>query len=148
MKIILLQAVAALGRTGDIKDVSDGYARNFLLPQKLAEPATDAAIALLAAKKAQGEQEKSEEEKKYRAAAEKLKTLTLALTVKTGGAGKTFGSVNAAKIQDALRKQGILVEKNWILLASPIKATGGHALDIKFPHGIMGKVQLMIEAEQ
>lgn len=147
MKIILLKDIPALGKKNEVKEVSGGYARNFLLPQKLAEPATDAAISALAAKKAHDEREKSEEENKYNAAAEKLKTAVMSLKVKMGEKGKAFGSVTAQKIADALKKQGVAVEKEWIALAEPIKTIGEHAIEIKFPHGIVGETKIIVEAE-
>lgn len=147
MKVILWKDVPALGRKNDVKEVSGGYARNFLLPQKLAQLATDAAITLLAAKKERGEREKMEDEQKYKIAAEKLKTAVISFKVKMGEKGKAFGSITAAKISDAMKKQGIAVEKEWIVLDEPIKTTGERAIEIKFPHGIVGEAKIIVEAE-
>ena len=147
MKIILLQDVPALGKRNEVKEVSGGYARNFLLPRRLAEVATDTAIASLTAKKARDEKAKSDEEKKYTATADKLKTVALSFKVKIGGKGKAFGSVSAVKIQEALQKQGIHVEKDWIMLDTPIKTTGEKVVGIKFPHDTKGEVKIIVEAE-
>lgn len=147
MKVILLQDVPALGRKNEVKEVSGGYARNFLLPRHLAEVATDAAVASLTAKKARDKQVKSDEERKYTATADKLKTVALSFRVKIGEKGKAFGSVSAIKIQEALQKQGIHVERDWIMLDAPIKSTGEKIIDIKFPHDTKGEVKIIIEAE-
>lgn len=147
MKVILLHDVSALGRKNEIKKVSGGYARNFLLPQKLAEPATDAAMRALVVKKARDEEKKAEEEKRHREAAKKLKNTTLAFTMKIGERGKAFGSVTTQKIADELKKQGITTEKEWITLDEPIKTTGEHAVSIAFPHDIEGKIRIIVEPE-
>lgn len=147
MKVILLQDVQNVGRKNDVKDVSDGYARNFLFPQNLAKPATETAIKILAAKKERAEKEKSEEHQKYKALAEKLKSLTLLFRVKMGGKGRAFGSVTAVKIRDALKKQGVEVQKDWVLLAESIKTTGEKVVKIKFPNDIISEVKIVVEAE-
>lgn len=147
MKVILLQDVAALGRKRDVKDVSDGYARNFLIPHKLAMPASAAAMQALTAQKAREDQAKAAEDAQYRASAEKLKTLTLSFKTKIGEKGKAFGSITAAKIRDALKKEGIAIEKEWIVLDDPIKTTGGHTVEVKFPPDIVVKMRVVVEAE-
>ena len=147
MKVILLADVPALGRKGEVKEVSGGYARNFLLPRRLVEPATDAAVAGLAAKKIRTERGKAEEEKKYRAIAEKLKTTVISFTIKVGEKGKAFGSINALKIQEALAQQSVHVEKEWIMLDEPIKATGEKSIPIEFPHNVKGEIRITISAE-
>lgn len=147
MKVILLQDIPPVGRKNDVKDVSDGYARNFLFPKNLAKPASEAALKSLGEQKARGEREKSEEHKKLSALAEKLKSLTLTFQVKLGEKGRAFGSVTVVKIRDALKKHGIEVDKDWILLEEPIKTTGDKMVNIKFPQGIMGEVKIIVESE-
>ena len=147
MKVILLADVPALGRKGEVKEVSGGYARNFLLARRLVEPATDAAVAGLAAKEIRKERGKAEEEKKYRVIAEKLKTTVISFTIKVGEKGKAFGSINALKIQEALAQQGVHVEKEWIMLDEPIKATGEKSIPIEFPHNVKGEIRITISAE-
>ncbi len=147
MKVILLQDIASLGRKNEVKEVSPGYARNFLLVKKLAVPATDAAIRALAVKKAQEERGKSEEDRKARAALDALNHTVLKFKMKTGGKGRAFGSVNAAKIQQELERNGIEIHKEWIMLDEPIKSTGEKTVDIQFPHGIKGEIKIVIEPE-
>lgn len=147
MKIILLKDVQHIGRKNDIKDVSGGYARNFLFPQNLAKPATETAIKVMTAEKERREKEKSAEYQKYKALAEKLKSLTLVFKVKIGGKGRTFGSVTAVKIRDALKKQGVEVQKDCVLLEESIKTAGEKVVKIKFPNDIVSEVKIVVEAE-
>lgn len=147
MKIILLQDISAVGRKNEVKEVRDGYARNFLLPRRFALPASDLALKDLETHKARQEKQKSDEDTRYRATAEALKKTSLRFKVKLGEKGKAFGSVSASKIRDALQKEGIAADKDWIVLDEPIKTTGEHAIEIKFPHGIVGNMKVIVEAE-
>ncbi len=136
-----------MGRKYDIKEVSGGYARNFLLPRGLARPATDAAIADLAAHKERDERKKTDERRGLQAAVARLKNMTLSFRIKIGEKGRAFGSVTAQKIADALKEQGIAADKDWILLEEPIKTTGEKTVPIHFPHGVSGEIKLIVEAE-
>ncbi|MBI2121573.1 MAG: 50S ribosomal protein L9 [Candidatus Sungbacteria bacterium] len=147
MKVILFQDVPGLGRKNDVKDVSDGYARNFLFAKNLAKPANETALKSLAEQKSRVEKEKSAESQKFSVIVEKLKSLNLIFPVKLGEKGRAFGSVTAVKIRDSLKKQGIAVEKDWIILDEPIKTTGENMVKIKFPQGMEGEVRILVEAE-
>lgn len=147
MKIILLQDIPNVGRKNDVKDVSDGFARNFLFAKNLAKPATEAAIKMLAGQRVREEREKSEEYQKYKALMDKLKSLVLNFKVKMGAKGRAFGSVTAVKIRDALKKQGVEIEKEWVLLEDSIKTTGERKVQIKLPNDLMGEVKVVVEAE-
>lgn len=147
MKIILLQDIPKLGKKHDVKDVSDGYARNFLFPRNLAKPATETALKTVVAEKNKAEQEKSTEFQKYKSLVEKLKALVLNFKVKLGEKGRAFGSVTAVKIRDALKKRGVEVEKDWIELEESIKTTGEKTIKIKFPQGITSEVKIVVESE-
>lgn len=147
MKVLLSQDVRHLGKKGDIKDVSEGYGRNFLLPKKLAAAATDAVIRDAAAQKAHKEKGAAEERQRHADAARKMKDMTLSFKMKMGERGKAFGSVSAAKIAEALKKLGIAVEKEWIVLEEQIKTTGEHAVSVAFPHGIEEKIKVVVEPE-
>lgn len=181
MKVFFLQDIPNVGRKNEVKDVSDGYARNFLFPRNLAKPATADALKNLTVQKSHEEQEKSAEQKKYEALVEKLKSLTLQFKVKMGGKGKktsglfagslldeaskasvvrkrsqafpdegkrAFGSVTPLKIQQALEKHGVKVEKDWIKLKESIKTTGEHKVTVKLPQGFEGEVKILVEKEQ
>lgn len=164
MKVILLQDVPKLGLKNEVKDVSDGYARNFLFAKNLAKSATPEALKVLAEQKQREEREKSEEFQKNKTSVDKLKSLALNFKVKIvakplkGGRhpgpeglgrekGRVFGSLTAAKIQEALGKQGIKVERDWIALEESIKTAGEHSVEVKFPNNLVGKVKIMVEAE-
>lgn len=147
MKVILLQDILHVGKKHDVKEVSGGYARNFLFPQKLAKPATENALKALAYEKTREEREKSEEYKKYKSLTERLKDITLNFKVKLGNKGRAFGSITAVKIRDALKKQGIEIEKNWVILKEPIKTTGERKVNIKFPQEFKGEVKVIVETE-
>jgi len=147
MKVILKEDILHIGKRYDVKEVSDGYARNFLLPRKLAEIATESGLKALEARRERAEREKSEECARLQALAEKLKLMQLSFKVKMGEKGKAFGSITPAKIRDALKKQGIAVEKEWILLGEPIKTMGEHTVPIKFPQDVKGEARVIMEAE-
>ena len=148
MKVIILQDVLHVGRKGEVKEVSDGHARNFLIPRGLAKPATEAALRGLAAQKERTRRELTEGYQKYKAVAEKLKSLTLNFKLKVGEKGRSFGSVTAVKIRDALKKQGVPVEKEWVLLEEPIKTVGETEVEIKFPQELKGRVKVIVETEK
>jgi len=147
MKVILLQNIPSVGRRDDIKDVREGYARNFLFPQKLAVLATQEVIKKLEQEKAKKEERLHAHRTKYEEAREKLKNITITFRMKMGEKGKAFGSVSEEDIAQELKKQGVRVEKGWIALAEHIKTTGTHAVPIQFPHSIRGEVNVTVEAE-
>ena len=142
-----MQDVQSVGRKYDVKEVRDGYARNFLFPRALAAPATGSALKTLAADKERAEETRARDYQTYRALVEKMKLTTLTFTMKMGEKGKAFGSITAVKIRDALKKQGIAVDKDWILLEEPIKTTGEHTIQIKLPQDIKTEVKVVVEAE-
>lgn len=147
MKVILLQDIPKIGNKNEVKDVSDGFARNFLFPQKLAKPATNEAVKELMRQKEREEHKRSQEFQITKGLVDKLKSLVLHFKVKMGEKGKAFGSVTAVKIREALAKQEINVEKDSILLKDSIKTTGEHVVRIKLPFGMEGEVKMVIEAE-
>ena len=147
MKVILLQDVQHLGKKNDIKDVSEGYARNFLIPKRLVVSATTAVLQDVAQKKAHREKTAAIARERFADAAKKMGDMTLSFKMKMGEKGKTFGSVSTAKIAEALRKIGIPADKEWIVLEDPIKTTGEHAIAVRFPHDITGKIKIIVEPE-
>ena len=148
MKVILRQDVPNVGRRNDVKDVADGFARNFLFARNLAKPATERALKEIGAEKIREEREKSEEYQKYNILVDKLKSLTLTFRVKIGERGRAFGSVTAVKIRDALKKQGVTIEKEWVRIEEPIKTSGEKMVKIQFPQGMAGEVRIVVEAEK
>ena len=146
MKVILLQDVKGQGKKGQLIDVSDGYARNFLLPRKLAQEATaDNINTMKMNDKAQ--QEKRQKEREQAVALEKvLKAMTLTVTAKGGGAGRLFGSVTNAEIADALAKQHkIELDKRKIVLKDPIKNVGTYTVTCKLGYEVNAELTVEIK---
>ena len=139
MKVIFQQDVRGQGKKGEMKEVSEGYGRNYLLPRGLAVEANKDNLNTLAlrekAKKAQEARERAEAEE----AAAKLRR------AKAGANGRLFGSVTSQEIVDALREQhGVSIEKNRIVQSEPIKSFGSYEVKCKFGYGIDGTVQLLV----
>jgi len=146
MKVILLQDVKGQGKKGQLIDVSDGYARNFLLPRKLAQEATaDNINTMKMNDKAQ--QEKRQKEREQAVALSKvLKEMTLTVTAKGGGAGRLFGSVTNAEISDALAKQHkIQLDKRKIVLDDPIKNVGTYTVRCKLGYEVVAELTVVIQ---
>ena len=145
MKVILQQDVRDHGKKGQMVEVSDGYARNYLLPRKLAVPATaDAMNTMKLQEKAR--QRKIEEEKaRARENAGKLESVVVKIAAKAGEGGRLFGSVTNKDISDALREQyNIDIEKSHIIIADPIKSYGSYEVKCKFGYEISGTIHLLI----
>ena len=145
MKVILQQDVKGQGKKGQMIEASDGYARNFLLPRKLAVLATAENINTMKmqekAKKAQEAAEKAEAQ----AIAEKLAGITVKVTAKGGNGGRLFGAVTSKEISDALKAQfGLDIAKTKIVQEEPIKAFGGYKLKVKLGYEITGTLSVMV----
>ncbi len=147
MKVILLKDVKAQGKAGDVIDVSDGYARNYLLPNNLAKPATATALnAIKISKEAEIRRRQIEHDEAV-ALCKKLAGMTVTIKIKTGANGKLFGALNTAAISDALKAQGIELDKKKIVLSEPIKALGRYTVQIKPFAEVSGKLNISLEAE-
>lgn len=145
MKVILLQDVKGTGKKGELKEVSDGYARNFLLPKNLAKKATAQAMSEL--KNAEESKAFKIEEDKKKANAEKAKIegKSINIKAKAGQGGRLFGSVTAKEISAELKKQfGINVDKRKISLDVDIKAFGTYNAEVKLYTGIVAKVKVVV----
>ena len=145
MKVILQQDVKGQGKKGQLVDVSDGYARNFLLPKKLAVIATAENLNTMKqqekARKAQQAAEKAEAE----ALSKKLESLTVKVAAKAGEGGRLFGAVTAKEISECLAAQhGLNIAKAKLLLDEPIKACGGYKIKAKLGYEIVGTVNVMV----
>ncbi len=147
MKIILLQDVKGQGKKGEVKDVNEGYARNFLIKKGLAEVATPTKINELNQKKASQDFHRAEEVKATQALAKEIYGKTFTVKIKAGQSGKVFGSVTGANIADALVAAGYNVDKKKIVLAQPIKNVGTYEVELKLMEGIQSKINVVIEAE-
>ncbi len=145
MKVVFLADVKGQGKKDQIKEVSDGYARNFLLPKKLAVPA-DAKMMNEIKNKEASKQHKIETEKaEAKALAEKLQKITVKITAQAGGDGRLYGSVTSKDISEALSKQfGIAIDKRKMTLDEPIKAFGLYSIDVKLYTEISGKINVSV----
>ncbi|MBQ8747873.1 MAG: 50S ribosomal protein L9 [Clostridia bacterium] len=145
MKVVLLQDVKAQGKKGDLINVSDGYARNFLFPKGLAAEA-DAKVMNELKSKEEARLHKIEEEKAAaRAVAEQLTGVVVKLKSTAGADGRLYGSITAKDIAEALQKDhGITVDKRKIDMDGPIRAFGTYALDVKLYTEISGKINLVV----
>ena len=145
MKVILTQDVKSQGKKGQLVEVSDGYARNFLLPKKLAVIATAENLNTMKlqekARKAQEAAEKAEAQ----ALAKQLEALTVKIAAKAGEGGRLFGAVTAKEVSEALSEQyGVNIAKTKLVLDEPIKACGGYQIKAKLGYEVVGTVSVMV----
>ena len=150
MQVILLKDVTGTGKAGEVAKVSDGYARNMLIPRKLAMEATEANLKALERKKAEAEAQRQVD---IAAAQELKKQLEAAggvdMQVKCGENGRLFGAITSQDIADAFEKQyGIKLDKKKIVLENPIKQTGATDVEFKLYQGISAKVKVNVTAKQ
>ncbi len=146
MKVILLQDVKGKGKKGQLLDISDGYARNFLLPRKLAMEATPDAINTMRMNDKANQERIAREKAEAMALSKRLRELTLTVTARGGGAGRLFGSVTNQEIADALKaKAGIALDKRKILISDPIKNVGTYTVTCKLGYEISAPLTVKIE---
>jgi len=149
MKVILLEDMKGKGKLGDIVEVSDGHARNFLIPRKLAAEANAKNLNELKQQEAKIAKRREREIADAKSIEEKLQSLTVNVTARGGEGGKLFGSVTHKEIVEALKEQhGIELEKNKILQDEPIKAFGTYDVKVKLGHDTTGMIHLVVEAEE
>ena len=146
MKVVLLKDVKNMGKRDDIVNVSDGYARNFLFPQKLAAEATPGTLKEIERKRAAQDAREAELKAEAQAKAELLKNKTITLQVKCGEKGRLYGSVTAAEVAEALEKQhGIKADKRKIDIGDPIRETGVREISVWLYSGITTKMKLDVQ---
>jgi large subunit ribosomal protein L9 len=147
MEIILTQDVKTLGKKGDIVKVSDGYARNFILPKKLGLEATKQNLYELNMQKAAEEKRQKEILEEAKNLAKKLSELTVTVAIKMGEGGKTFGSVSTKEIAEAAKKQHNLdIDKKKLQLSDPIKQAGTYTVQVKLHPQVTAELKVTVEA--
>lgn len=145
MKVILQQDVKGQGKKGQMVEVAEGYARNFLLPRKLAIPATADAMNTMKLQEKARKAEEARQKAEAEAVAEKLKGAVVKLTAKAGANGKLFGAVTAKEIAEGLMTQyGIEINKQKIVVEEPIKSFGSYQLKAKLGFEITGTVYVVV----
>lgn len=148
MKVVLLQDVKDLGKKDSIVNVSDGYARNFLFPKKLAIEASDAKMKEITDKKSSEKNRKQKELQQARELAEKLNKVTVTIKTKSGESGKLFGSITSKDIAQEIETQAnIKVDKKRIVLSDALKSTGEYQIEIKVYPEVLAKVTVKIISE-
>ena len=147
MKVILSADVKSLGKKGEVVNVSDGYARNFLFARKLAVEATTSALDDVRKKEEARVRREAAERKAAAELADKLKTATIEVKVRCGDGDRTYGSVTSAEIASALALQGYDVDKKKIVLKENIRQLGTYTIDVKVYAGISAKVQIKVVKE-
>ena len=147
MKIILLQDVKGQGKKGEVIDVNEGYARNFLIKKGLAEAATASKLNDINMKKSASEFHRAEEIKVTQAMAKEINGKTFTVNIKAGQNGKVFGSVTGADVSDALKAAGYEVDKRKVVLTSPIKTLGQYDIELKLMEGISAKIKIDVQGE-
>lgn len=145
MKVVFLQDVKGQGKKGEIKEVSDGYARNFLIPKKIAAVADNKTLNEIKGKKASEEHRAELEKQSAAETAKRLEETVVIIKMSAGADSRLYGSVTSKDIAEALREQtGIEVDKRKIILPEPIKAFGTYLADVKLYGEITGKITVTV----
>jgi large subunit ribosomal protein L9 len=149
MQIILLEKVVNVGNLGDVVKVKDGYARNFLIPQRMARRATASAVAEFEVKRAELEKVAAEKLSASQAQGDKLNGMTITIGQKAGVDGRLFGSVTNFDIAEALTKQGFAVEKSQVRLPTgPLKTMGEHPVAVALHTDVVVEIVIAVVGEQ
>lgn len=145
MKVILLQDVRGKGKKGQMLEVSDGYARNYMLPRKIAMEATPDAVNTMRMNDKATQERQARERAEAMKLAKRMKAMTLTVYAKGGGAGRLFGSVTSQEIADALQAQGITLDKRKIVMDDPIKNVGTYTVRGKLGYEITAQLTVQIQ---
>lgn len=148
MKVILAQDVKNLGQKGDLVEVAEGYARNYLLPRKMALPATPANLNALRQQKEQEARRQQRLREEAGQLADRLNQVTVTISVKTGEGGRMFGSVTAQTIAEALEAQGVRVDKKKIELKDTIKSLGTYVVPVKLHPEVTARISVVVTEEK
>ena len=145
MKVILTADVDKLGKSGEMKDVAEGFARNFLIPKKVAVPAAGGAYRAWQHDIASREEKRQREREEAEIAATRIGSTTLTMGVKVGEGGKLYGSITAKDIAAALARRGIAVDRHKVELPDPLKSLGTYKVAIKVYPGMTPEVTIVVE---
>jgi len=147
MKVIFLQDVKGQGKKGQVKEVSEGYARNFLLPKGYVQIATDGAKKTLDQIQAAADKKKAQEKEDAKALAAKLGEMTVVIKAKAGEGGRLFGAITSKQIAEALEKQKITIDKRKIELDEPIRTLGVTQVPLKLYPDVKGTLNVQVTEE-
>ena len=146
-QVLLIQQVDGLGDEGDVVKVAEGYARNYLVPKKLATTVTKASEKQLTALRERRDARVTVETEANRVLSEKIATARVSIGVKVGEEGKLFGSVTTSDIAASLAEQGIEIDRHKIVIENPLKEEGDHTVIIKLPRGAECELKVTVAAE-
>ncbi|MGM0881523.1 MAG: 50S ribosomal protein L9 [Bacillota bacterium] len=147
MKVIFLQDVKGQGKKGQVKDLSEGYVRNFLLPQGLAKLASDGNLKTLEVQNASEQKRKEKEKEDAQALGKRLDELTVVIKTKAGEGGRLFGAITSKQIAEALAAQGIKIDKRKIELEDPIRTLGVTQVSVKLHPEVKAKLSVQAAEE-
>jgi large subunit ribosomal protein L9 len=147
MKVILLQDVEKVGKKFEVKNVADGFARNHLFPKKLAQPATQNALAFAETQREIAAKITEKELAETQAKASQIDGQEVALNVSVGDKDQLFESITSQKIADRMKEMNFDIDKKQIALKEPIKELGEYAVKINFPHNLEAEIKVIITAE-
>jgi len=145
VKVILTKDVSKLGKSGEMKSVADGFATNFLIPQKLAVPAVGGAYRAWQHASASREDKRARERSEAEVTANRIASTTLTMGVKVGDAGKLYGSIGSKEIAEALGRRGIVVDRHKVELEEPLKSLGTYKVAVKVLAGLTPEVTVVVE---
>ena len=148
MKVVLKKDVPTLGRSGEVKEVADGYARNYLIPKKLAAQATKTEIANVEAQRSSSARTAARTDAENRELADRMQATPVTVHARTGEGGRLYGSITGADVADALTRQlGREVDKRTVEIDDHIRTLGEHKARVHVAHGITATVTVNVEAE-
>ena len=148
MKVVLLEDVKSLGKKGDIVELSEGYARNFIIPKKKGVEANQENLNTLKLQKANEEKIAKEKLEAAKELAAKLNEASVSLTIKGGKDGRTFGSVSSKEIEEAIKSQlGLEIDKKKLVIAEPIKTFGNHEVKVKLHKDVTAALKVKVGEE-
>lgn len=147
MKVILRQEFGQLGHVGDVVDVKDGYARNYLIPRNIAFLATASSVQRLEEEKKQHVRAIDKEKRASESLAAELEKVSITIQMKVGEDEKLFGSVTSQMIAESLKEKGLTIDKRNIELEDSIKALGIYTVNVKLPGGVIGNVKVWVVRE-
>ncbi len=147
MKVILKRDVPSLGDPGDVVEVKNGYANNYLIPQGMASRATDGALKALETERQQQAKKIEQQRITARELAERLQQMTVRVSAKAGESGKLFGTVTSGDIAEALKGEGVDIDRRKISIEAPIKELGNYEAGVKLFMDVSAKLKIAVEGE-
>lgn len=147
VKVILKEDIVTLGDAGEVVEVKNGYANNYLIPQGMALRATEGALKALETERKQQKRKIEQQRVAAREVADKLQQLNLRVSAKAGESGKLFGTVTSGDIAEALKNEGVIVDRRKISIEAPIKALGNYEAGVKLFMDVSATLNITVEAE-